>query len=95
VFFVIRGNVRHNIVRCIGEAGHSGAVPRWLRKDAVFATADLVMRLDEHRPRNNCFRHKESPVQMSNDQFLSASTLTNQRRAQIRCGLRESEVEKN
>lgn len=49
MFFVIRGNVRHNIVRCIGEAGHSGAVPRWLRKDAVFATADLVMRLDECR----------------------------------------------
>ncbi|GAA4339150.1 Zn-dependent hydrolase [Pigmentiphaga soli] len=44
----IRGNLRHNVVRCIGEPGHSGAVPRWLRKDAVLAAADLLMRLDEH-----------------------------------------------
>ena len=44
----IRGNIRHRNVRCIGEAGHSGAVPRYLRKDAVVATADLLMRLDEH-----------------------------------------------
>lgn len=44
----IRGNIRHNLVRCIGEAGHSGAVPRWLRNDAVFAVSDLLMRLDEH-----------------------------------------------
>ncbi len=44
----IRGNIRHNTVRCVGEPGHSGAVPRWLRKDAVFAVADLMMRLDEH-----------------------------------------------
>lgn len=44
----IRGNIRHNTVTCIGEAGHSGAVPRWLRRDALFAVADLIMRLDEH-----------------------------------------------
>jgi len=44
----IRGNVRHNRITCIGEAGHSGAVPRWLRHDAMFAVADLIMRLDEH-----------------------------------------------
>ncbi len=44
----IRGNIRHNLVRCIGEPGHSGAVPRWLRNDAVFAVSDLLMRLDEH-----------------------------------------------
>nr|WP_315594558.1 hydantoinase/carbamoylase family amidase [uncultured Cupriavidus sp.] len=44
----IRGNVRHNRVTCIGEPGHSGAVPRWLRKDAMFAVADLITRLDEH-----------------------------------------------
>lgn len=44
----IRGNVRHNHVSCIGEPGHSGAVPRWLRKDAMFAVADLITRLDEH-----------------------------------------------
>ncbi|AKM31746.1 Zn-dependent hydrolase [Pandoraea faecigallinarum] len=44
----IRGNVRHNRVSCVGEAGHSGAVPRWLRHDAMFAVADLITRLDEH-----------------------------------------------
>lgn len=44
----IRGNVRHRCIRCTGESGHSGAVPRWLRRDAVFAVCDLVMRLDEH-----------------------------------------------
>jgi N-carbamoyl-L-amino-acid hydrolase len=44
----IRGNVRHRVVECIGEAGHSGAVPRWLRRDAVFATAELITHLDRH-----------------------------------------------
>ncbi|HWM83475.1 MAG TPA: Zn-dependent hydrolase [Pseudolabrys sp.] len=44
----IRGNLRHRRVICRGEAGHSGTVPRWLRRDAVFAVADLLMRLDEH-----------------------------------------------
>ncbi len=44
----IRGNVRHNRVTCVGEAGHSGVVPRWLRHDAMFAVADLITRLDEH-----------------------------------------------
>ncbi len=44
----IRGNVRHNRVRCIGETGHSGAVPRWLRKDAVLAVSQLLSRMDEH-----------------------------------------------
>jgi N-carbamoyl-L-amino-acid hydrolase len=44
----IRGNFRHNHVVCEGEAGHSGVVPRWLRHDAMFAVADLLMRLDEH-----------------------------------------------
>lgn len=43
----IRGNVRHNRVVCMGEAQHSGVVPRWLRRDAMFAVADLIMRLDE------------------------------------------------
>ncbi|WP_420996584.1 Zn-dependent hydrolase [Cupriavidus sp. 30B13] len=42
----IRGNVRHNRITCSGEAGHSGAVPRWLRKDAMFAVAELIVRLD-------------------------------------------------
>lgn len=44
----IRGNVRHPKVRCLGEGAHSGATPRWLRRDSVFAVADLLMRLDEH-----------------------------------------------
>ncbi|HZP78615.1 MAG TPA: Zn-dependent hydrolase [Pseudolabrys sp.] len=44
----IRGNVRHRVVQCLGEAGHSGAVPRWLRRDAVFATAELITHLDRH-----------------------------------------------
>jgi len=44
----IRGNLRHRRVVCRGEAGHSGTIPRWLRRDAVFAVSDLLMRLDEH-----------------------------------------------
>lgn len=44
----IRGNLRHRRLTCRGEAGHSGTVPRWLRKDAMFAVSDLLMRLDEH-----------------------------------------------
>ncbi len=43
----IRGNLRHRAVRCIGEAGHSGAVPRAYRRDPVLAVADLLVRLDE------------------------------------------------
>lgn len=43
----IRGNFRHKKIRCIGEAGHSGAVPRAYRKDPVLAMADLLTRLDE------------------------------------------------
>lgn len=44
----IRGNIRHRAVECIGEAGHSGAVPRWLRHDAVFAMCELIAHLDAH-----------------------------------------------
>lgn len=44
----IRGMLRHITARCRGTAGHSGAVPRWLRHDAVFALAELLMRLDEN-----------------------------------------------
>ena len=43
----IRGNFRHKTVKCIGEAGHSGAVPRAFRRDPVLAMADLLSRLDE------------------------------------------------
>jgi len=44
----IRGNVRHRRVVCRGQPAHSGAVPRWLRHDAVLAMSELLMRLDEH-----------------------------------------------
>lgn len=44
----IRGNVRHRRVTCRGQAAHSGAVPRWLRHDAVLAMSELLMRIDEH-----------------------------------------------
>lgn len=43
----IRGNFRHRKIVCVGEAGHSGAVPRAYRHDPVFALADLVSRLDD------------------------------------------------
>jgi N-carbamoyl-L-amino-acid hydrolase len=44
----IRGNTRHASIECVGEAAHSGAVPRWLRHDAVFAVSEFIMRLDRH-----------------------------------------------
>ena len=44
----LRGNIRHQDIVCEGEAGHAGAVPRWLRHDAVLATADLLNRYDTH-----------------------------------------------
>ncbi|WP_313325703.1 Zn-dependent hydrolase [Pseudomonas qingdaonensis] len=43
----IRGNLRHNQVRCLGEDGHSGAVAREDRHDAVFAVSELVARIDQ------------------------------------------------
>jgi len=43
----IRGNFRHRAIRCIGTAGHSGAVPKRMRQDAVFAVADLLSRIEE------------------------------------------------
>ncbi len=43
----IRGNIRHRAIRCVGEAGHSGAVPRAFRRDPVLAMADLLVRLDD------------------------------------------------
>jgi N-carbamoyl-L-amino-acid hydrolase len=44
----IRGNIRHRVVECVGAPGHSGAVPRWLRHDAMFATSELISHLDHH-----------------------------------------------
>ena len=43
----IRGNIRHNRILCRGESGHSGAIPRWLRKDAVLGFADLARRIED------------------------------------------------
>ncbi|KAB5625764.1 Zn-dependent hydrolase [Pseudomonas putida] len=42
----IRGNLRHNRVRCLGEDGHSGAVAREDRHDSVFAVSELIARID-------------------------------------------------
>jgi len=44
----IYGNLRHMSVVCRGQAAHAGATPRFLRHDALVATADLVMRMDAH-----------------------------------------------
>ena len=44
----IRGNVRHKLVRCLGETAHSGAVDKQYRHDAVMATAELLSRMDKH-----------------------------------------------
>ena len=43
----IRGNIRFPEIVCRGEPGHSGAVPRAYRRDAVLAVADVLTRLDE------------------------------------------------
>lgn len=43
----IRGNIRYRCITCIGEAGHSGAVPKAFRRDPALAMADLLVRLDE------------------------------------------------
>ncbi|MCC6889229.1 MAG: hydantoinase/carbamoylase family amidase [Hyphomicrobiales bacterium] len=42
----IRGSFRYRDARMLGEYGHSGAVPRSYRHDAVVAAADLVVQLD-------------------------------------------------
>ncbi len=43
----IRGNFRHLDAHAVGVAGHSGAVPREMRHDAVFALSHLLSRLDD------------------------------------------------
>jgi N-carbamoyl-L-amino-acid hydrolase len=43
----IRGSFRYRDARCVGEYAHSGATPHELRRDAVVATAQLVVALDE------------------------------------------------
>jgi N-carbamoyl-L-amino-acid hydrolase len=42
----IRGSFRYRDARILGEYGHSGAVPREYRHDAVAAAADFVSQLD-------------------------------------------------
>ncbi len=42
----IRGKARYRFARSVGAYAHSAAVPRAFRSDAVFATAELVTRLD-------------------------------------------------
>lgn len=42
----IRGSFRYRDARILGEYGHSGAVPRAYRHDAVLAAADFVTQLD-------------------------------------------------
>lgn len=42
----IRGNVRFPDARCIGAYGHSAALPRSFRQDAVLAVAELALGLD-------------------------------------------------
>jgi N-carbamoyl-L-amino-acid hydrolase len=42
----IYGNIRHMRIVCRGLSEHAGAVPRSMRRDAVFAVAHLVVRLD-------------------------------------------------
>lgn len=41
----IRGSFRYRDAKIVGEYGHSGAVPRNYRRDAVVAAADLVTQL--------------------------------------------------
>ena len=43
----IRGNFRCREARCTGEYGHCGTVPRSLRRDAVAAVSELVLRTDD------------------------------------------------
>ena len=42
----VRGNVRFPDARCIGAYGHSAALPRRFRQDAVLAVAELALALD-------------------------------------------------
>lgn len=44
----IRGNFRYRAIHCLGESGHSGAVPREYRHDAVFSVSSLLTRIDNH-----------------------------------------------
>ncbi|MBP40054.1 MAG: Zn-dependent hydrolase [Chloroflexi bacterium] len=43
----IRGSFRYRTGRCLGEYSHSGAMPRQYRQDAMAATAELIVRMDD------------------------------------------------
>jgi N-carbamoyl-L-amino-acid hydrolase len=43
----VRGNVRFPDARCIGAYGHSAALPRRFRQDAVLAVAELALAMDQ------------------------------------------------
>ena len=49
----IRGSFRYRDARSLGEYGHSGAVPRAYRHDAVVAAADFVTRLNANGSNSN------------------------------------------
>jgi N-carbamoyl-L-amino-acid hydrolase len=42
----IRGNIRYPEARCLGEYGHSAALPRAYRHDAVLAVSELALEFD-------------------------------------------------
>ena len=42
----IYGNIRHMRIVCHGRSEHGGGVPRGMRRDAAFAVAHLIVRLD-------------------------------------------------
>lgn len=44
----IAGSFRYRKAKCLGEWGHSGAVPRAYRKDAVTALSELACAMDAH-----------------------------------------------
>jgi N-carbamoyl-L-amino-acid hydrolase len=44
----VRGNVRFPDARCIGTYGHSAALPRRFRQDAVLGVAELALGLDRY-----------------------------------------------
>jgi N-carbamoyl-L-amino-acid hydrolase len=43
----IRGSIRFPRIRCLGEAGHSGAFPNHLRHDPTVAVSHLIVALQE------------------------------------------------
>lgn len=43
----IRGSFRHRHASCRGEYAHSGATPKRVRQDAVLATSQLIVAMDE------------------------------------------------